>query len=273
MHARNVLFVLILLSLLLAGCQPDEPYYPRTTPGADPDPAYPVDGGEEKYIYGEDAIVESLEVILLESFPVQAQVKVIGNLRDGCEELFEIDVEKVDMEFILILTTRHLTGDIACTEALVPFKEVVRLEIEGLKAGSYTVIAEDQEVTFELTVDNVNAGPASDIKYEYGSDAVLQSMLLNIMESFPIQISVSLDGYLPNGCIKIKEINVLHDEETFYVRIITKRPAGDVFCTTAIVPFDETVSLAVEGLPAGEYTVQCGEFSEVFTFDQDNEAP
>ena len=55
------------------------------------------------------------------------------------------------------------------------------------------------------------------------------------------------------------------------VKIITKRPTGDVSCTMAIVPFEETVSLEVEGLPAGEYTVQSDEISETFTFEQDNE--
>jgi len=272
MHARKVLFLIVLLGLLLAGCQPDESDYPCTTPAANPDPAYPVDGGDDKYIYGEDAIVESLEVILLESFPVQAQAKVVGYLRDGCEELYEIIVEKEEMDFIITLTTRRPTGDIACTEALVPFEEVVSLDIEGLEAGTYSVIAQDQEATFDLTVDNINTGPASD-KIEYGSDAVLESLSLNIMESFPIQVSVSLSGYLPNGCIRIEQINALRDEETFFIKIITKNPSSDVSCTTAIVPFDETVTLDVRGLPAGEYTVQCGEFSEVFTLDQDNKAP
>jgi hypothetical protein len=38
----------------------------------------------------------------------------------------------------------------------------------------------------------------------------------------------------------------------------------------AIVPFEETVSLDVEGLPAGEYTVEVGELSQTFTLEQDN---
>jgi hypothetical protein len=272
MRARIVFFIFVIVGLLIAACQPVEPNYPSATPGADLEPAYPVDDKNGDYLYGEDAIVEFLEIILLESFPLQAQAKVIGYLRDGCEELYEIDVEKQEMDFVITLTTRRPTGDIACTEALVPFEEVVKVEIEGLDAGTYTVIAQDQKAKFELTVDNVSQGPASD-KFEYGSDAVLESMSLNIMESFPIQISVSLSGYLPNGCIQIEQINVLHDEETFYIKIITKHPVSDVSCTTAIVPFEENVTLDVEGLPAGEYTVLCDEFSEVFTFDQDNMAP
>jgi hypothetical protein len=38
----------------------------------------------------------------------------------------------------------------------------------------------------------------------------------------------------------------------------------------AIVPFEETISLDVEGLPAGEYTVQYGDLYETFTLEQDN---
>ena len=272
MIARNAFYVLcILAGLLLSACQPaispDEPVMPPTD---NPPRPYPVDEGDEKFLYGQDAVVESLEVILLESFPVQAQAKVTGYLPDGCTELHEISVERQDMDFFLTLTTRRPAGDIACTEALVPYEEVVKLEVEGLDAGIYTVITQDQEATFELSVDNAQSGQDKDMKFAFGSDAVLESMTLNIMESFPIQVSASLVGYLPNGCIKIDQINILREEQIFTVRIITKRPTGDISCTMAIVPFEETVALEVEGLPAGEYSVQCGEISDTFTLDQDN---
>jgi hypothetical protein len=38
----------------------------------------------------------------------------------------------------------------------------------------------------------------------------------------------------------------------------------------AIVPFEEIISLDVEGLPAGEYTVKYGDLTETFTLEQDN---
>jgi len=273
MIARKAFFLLcVLAGLLLSACQadnsPDEPDMPPTD---NPTKPYPVDDDEGKFIYGQNATVESLDVILLESFPVQAQAKVTGYFPNGCIELYDISSEQQDMNFILTITTRRPSGDIACTEALVPFEEIIALNIEGLEAGTYTVIAQDQEAIFELAVDNVLLEQNKDMKFEYGSNAVLESMTLNIMESFPIQISATLSGYLPNGCIKIDQVNVLRDEKTFMVKIITKRPTGDVSCTMAIVPFEETVSLEVAGLPAGEYTVQSDEISETFTFEQDNE--
>ena len=261
----------VLIGLLLSACQPsyvtEEPVMPPTE---NPTLPYPSEDDDGKFIYGQDARVESVEVILLESFPVQVNAKVNGYLPDGCTELHEISVERQDMDFFLTLTTRRPTGDIACTEALVPYEEVVKLEVEGLDAGIYTVITQDQEATFELSVDNAQSGQDKDMKFAFGSDAVIESMTLNIMESFPIQVSASLVGYLPNGCIKIDQINILREEQIFTVRIITKRPTGDISCTMAIVPFEETVALDVEGLPAGEYSVQCGEISDTFTLDQDN---
>ena len=140
---KTKLFVLILIILaFLSACQPGED---TPTPPA-------VDG---EYTYGEDAIIDSLEVLLMESFPVQARVRALGNLPDGCTELHEITVEKEGQEFILTLTTRRPAGDIACTEALVPFEESVSLDIEGLEAGTYSVIAQDEQAAFTLDMDNV----------------------------------------------------------------------------------------------------------------------
>lgn len=136
----SLLFVL-LTGLVLAACQPAPPVEPPLV--------------DDEFSYGQDAYVESLEIMLLESFPLQARAVVIGYLPDGCTELSEITVERQDQDFVLTVSTRRPSGDIACTEALVPFEETVELDIEGLEAGTYIVIAQDQEATFALDVDNV----------------------------------------------------------------------------------------------------------------------
>jgi inhibitor of cysteine peptidase len=109
---------------------------------------------EEEYTYGERATVESIDVIFLESFPLQARAIVSGYFPNGCVELNEITVEHDGQDFILTIQTRQPAGDIACTEALVPFEESVSLDIYGLDAGTYNVIAQDQSTTFTLDIDN-----------------------------------------------------------------------------------------------------------------------
>ncbi len=251
--------LILLMSLILSACQPGIPAEVEI-----PSPS------EDEYVYGSEVIVESLDVFILESFPVQVQVSVVGYLPDGCVELIDISVERDEMDFVLSLNTRRLTGDVACTEALVPFEEMVRLDVEGLEAGDYRVIAKDQEAIFRLDVDNVLPEDVDQIKYVYGSDATVESMTVNIMESFPVQVSVTLEGYFPDGCAEIEEITSSRDGSLFEIDIVTRRPSGDVACIMMLVPFSEVVNLDVEGLPAGEYTVQYGPMKETFVLAVDN---
>jgi inhibitor of cysteine peptidase len=59
------------------------------------------------------------------------------------------------------------------------------------------------------------------------------------------------------------------DDSTFELQIITERPE-DMMCTMALVPFEETISLDVQGLPAGTYTVKGFGLENSFTLDVDN---
>lgn len=201
---------------------------------------------DAEFSYGQNAMVEPLEVILLESFPVQAQVRVERNLPDGCTELHEISVEQQGQEFILTLTTRRPTGDVACTQALVPFEEVVDLDIRGLEAGTYTVTAQEEQTTFTLEEDNLLPEDVEQTEYDYGTNARVETMTVNIMESYPGQVSVCLEGYLPEGYTEIEEISSSRDDRIFTIEVVTRRPAGDVMCTQQIVPFEETLNLDVE---------------------------
>lgn len=99
------------------------------------------------------AQVDEIEILILESFPVQVQVLVKGNFTNGCEQIKAINTERQDNTFIITITT-HFVGEI-CTQALVPFEETIPLEVEGLPAGIYTVEVHGLTATFELTVDNV----------------------------------------------------------------------------------------------------------------------
>ena len=258
----SLIFILF-AGLLLSACQP---FPPADMPPVEEPPA------EDEYTYGQDAVVENLEVMLLESFPLQANVIIAGYLPDGCTELVEINVERQGMEFVINLTTRRPTGNVACTMALEPFEKLVDLPIDGLEAGTYTVVAQDHQAQFILDVENAlpNEPVVGGFDKLIGSAGVVESMSLSVMESFPVQVRVELSGYLPDGCTTLREITAARDGDTFTIQVVTERPSGDVACTMAIVPFSESVPLEVAGLPAGEYTVRVGELTEIFTLEVDN---
>ena len=246
----------LLASVLLAACQP----------------IIPVDASpEEEFVFGEEAIVESVVVLLLESLPALGDAIVTGYLPDGCTELYEINVERQGQEFILTVVTRRQTGDVMCTMALEPFEKAVDLDIIGLEAGTYTVIAQDQQTEFTLFVDNVYQddpiGGTDDLLIAF--NAMVEGLSIDIMESYPVQVRVNISGYLPDGCTKIHEIRSSRDGNTFTIMVKTETLSGDVMCTMALVPFEESVDLDVVGLPAGEYTVRVNELSTSFTLDTD----
>jgi inhibitor of cysteine peptidase len=103
-------------------------------------------------------------------------------------------------------------------------------------------------------------------------EAMVESIEILLLESFPIQVSVVARGNLPDSCTEISEITKERDGDTFRVTITTSRPA-DAMCAAVLVPFEEVISLDVLGLPAGVYTVNVNGVSDTFTLDVDNVPP
>jgi inhibitor of cysteine peptidase len=159
----SMLIAMALPLLVVAACQPvmpveneaGRPVMVETGEVAGPETPVPTEEMNEdvEYSYGEP-IVDSVEILVLESFPVQIHAVVRGYLQDGCTELYEVDVEQEEDLFRIDLTTRRQT-DLMCTQALVDFEETVPLDVVGLSAGEYRVEANGVTTTFTLDVDNV----------------------------------------------------------------------------------------------------------------------
>jgi inhibitor of cysteine peptidase len=113
----------------------------------------------KEYIYG-TATVETVQVMTLESFPVQIRVVAEGYLPDGCTEINEIKTERADNNFNINISTKR-PKDAICTQAIVPFNETIPLDVQGLKAGNYTLNVNGVKGSFELAVDNILDEPPS----------------------------------------------------------------------------------------------------------------
>lgn len=95
------------------------------------------------------AVVDSIQI----DQQAQVQVTVQGNLPDGCTELGEADVTRTGEQFAITLPTSRPT-DAFCTQALVPFEEIIPLDVTGLPAGDYVVNVNGVSETFTLASDN-----------------------------------------------------------------------------------------------------------------------
>ncbi|SES63742.1 inhibitor of cysteine peptidase [Methanococcoides vulcani] len=113
------------------------------------------DEDDTEYIIG-DAVVDDIEIFIMESFPLQVSVNAVGNLPDGCTVIDEDNIEVIrdGNTFNVALKTKR-PADAMCTQALVPFEVNIPLDVYGLEAGVYTVDVNGVTDTFEFTVDNV----------------------------------------------------------------------------------------------------------------------
>lgn len=137
---------LILFAALIAACG-------GTAIAAPVDPTEPAVNFPAQDIV-QPALVESAEVRILESFPVQVQVEVTGLLSNGCAALTEPVQVNGDDNTITITLNESYPADAACTLAMVPFTEVISVDVLGLPAGDYVVVVNNFGAGFSLAVDN-----------------------------------------------------------------------------------------------------------------------
>lgn len=218
-----IIVVLSLLALLAAACAPTgmEP----TAPAETPEPIEQiVPPDEPAYVEGE-AGIESVEVMILESFPVQVHLLVSGYLSDGCTSLHEITQEREGNEFKVTIATLR-DPEAICTMALVPFEETVVLDVEGLEAGDYAVHVNDY--TTRLTLDADNVPPDADIGEATEAAEAARRDLAIVAEVEVEAILVKEATYVewPDGCLGVYE--------------------DDIACITVITP-GYIVELELEG--------------------------
>jgi len=101
-----------------------------------------------------EAVVDEVSVVLLESFPIQAQATFSGNLPDGCTTIGDIS-QVLEGNTIRVRVTTQRDASLVCTQALSPYEKVVSLDILGIPAGQYTVDINGATTTFTLGQDNL----------------------------------------------------------------------------------------------------------------------
>jgi len=145
--------------------------------------------------------------------------------------------------------------------------------ISGIYKQSWENETGDEE-TFDLILTVVPAGETPEdpevVEYVYGT-AMVDDVQINIMESFPVQVSAVVNGYVSDGCTEIDEDNIAvgREDTVFDISLTTIRPK-DAVCTEAIELFEVTIPLDVYGLDKGVYTVNVNGVNATFELSMDN---
>ena len=136
--------VTTLVMLLLASCAP---FITTPSPVVTQEPGIPVTGV---------ALVQSVEIQILESQPLRVNAIVRGQLPDaGCTTIFSVNQVRNGDTITVTLTTT--TDPVAlCAQALTPFEQVVALEVSNLTPGQYKVNVNGVEQSFDLPARDVS---------------------------------------------------------------------------------------------------------------------
>jgi len=279
--------LLVLGFALLAGCSsaatPLEPAGPPTL-----DPNSPVTSNDTplppieptprvgEWIISE-AMVESVELVFLESFPLQIHALVRGVLGDGCTELDQVTTTRQGNTFTIRITTAR-PADAVCTQIAALFEENVPLDVYGLPAGTYTVDANGVTATFTLDQDNTLDPPPGGSDQGGGSDPAgpssgsggVQTGLANVTDvevhptAAPPSAEVIIRGWLPNPCVQISGITETYrGGSVFQIVVETNEPTG-VACIQVIQEFETSYTL--QQIPGrGTYTLLVNDFATQFT--------
>lgn len=99
------------------------------------------------------AKVDTVEVTLSESKPLQVRAVLKGNFPDSCTQVGKVQQTYGGKLFTVVVTTERPKGA-ACAEVLTPFTENIQLEANGLSKGTYEVDVNGAKTTFTLEKDN-----------------------------------------------------------------------------------------------------------------------
>lgn len=85
-----------------------------------------------------------------------------------------------------------------------------------------------------------------------------------LAESDPVQVTVEVNGWLPDSCTAHHETHQTQEGNTITIQITTTRPK-DAFCATVVTEYQERFFIGA--LPAGDYTVIVNDVEQKFRVD------
>jgi hypothetical protein len=135
---EGLIRLLIAFFLLLAGAgQSAEPPLAQVPPGA----------SEGQTIHSE-TIIDSVDAMLLESYPVQIRLSVSGSQPDGCDYPVQV-VQHRDGNTVTVEIFREVPPNAICPMILRSYNETIALE-GGFESGTYTIHVNDY--TLEVVI-------------------------------------------------------------------------------------------------------------------------
>lgn len=109
---------------------------------------------DQNVVIGE-AVVEEIDIMKLESFPIQVNILARGYTPDSCTALGDIKQSYANNKFTVKIESKKPLDAENCTMTVMPFEKTINLlGVNGLSKGSYTVDVNGVTGGFMLEMDN-----------------------------------------------------------------------------------------------------------------------
>jgi hypothetical protein len=133
---RKLVIFYVLLALLLVACNGADT--PVTSQPGDPQPV-PTSTRDLGEIQEGAVFIDSSDLLIMESYPVQINLHLVGNLPTPCHH-FQADVAMPDSQNQIHVRVYSLVNPaVMCTQVLQPFDESVSIPMAGAADGTYSV--------------------------------------------------------------------------------------------------------------------------------------
>jgi hypothetical protein len=133
---RNTFVLSMLLGLILVACNRADT--PVTSQPGDPQPM-PTSTGDLGDMQEGPVFIDSSDLLIMESYPVQINLHLVGNLPTPCHQ-FQADVAAPDPQNQIHVRVYSLVNPaVMCTQVLQPFDESVSIPMTGAADSTYSV--------------------------------------------------------------------------------------------------------------------------------------
>lgn len=168
---------------------------------------------------------------------------------------------KIYCLFILLLSTLNISLGIA-EESSIYQKNILTIP----RVDTPSQIGQYQNAQFKRADD----GRWDLIHVNEPKLAQIDAIDFILLETFPVQLHVSISGTFPNGCYGLGQTYQRQEADRFEIAVYQVELQTFAACTQALVPFHTTLPFDISGLHKGTYQVIVNNIAGSFELTTDN---
>ncbi len=238
---------------------------PASQPGDDTTAV--VDSGDSDKQSGDELGTKRVEapvndVVLraTRSLPPQYSLHITSGLPNTCNTFETVEVSRSGDQVTVKVYNQQQTGPVACGERYGIVENDIDLGSDFEPGVTYDVRVNDfhrilvgGEAAFSEDTGNEGLGinPNPELV-----PAPIEAVVLNVMESFPVQYSLEITYGLTNGCAQFDNATVVQEGDKVAVIVQNKVPTGDVMCTDDYRVGTEVVTLGSDFKDGVSYIIR-----------------